>query len=202
MSIAANQASKPIDFQNYSILIIDDNPTNLSVLVDYLEDYGFEIMVAREGEIGLERAKIAHPDLILLDVMMPGIDGFETCRRLKAKWQITELPILLLTAKNQVEDLVIGLEVGANDYLTKPISKNELLARLKTHLNIKRLREENLRMGAELEVSRRLQQMLLPTEKELQQIDGLDIAGFMEPADEVGGDYYDVLYQEGLVLIG
>ena len=112
------------------------------------------------------------------------------------------MPILLLTAKNQVEDLVIGLEVGANDYLTKPISKNELLARLKTHLNIKRLREENLRMGAELEVSRRLQQMLLPTEQELQQIDGLDIAGFMDPADEVGGDYYDVLYQNGQVFIG
>ncbi len=128
--------------------------------------------------------------------------GYEVTKTLREKWQITELPILLLTAKNQVEDLVNGLEVGANDYLTKPISRINMLARLKTHLNIKRLREENLRMGAEVEVSRRLQQMLLPTEKELQQIDGLDIAGFMEPADEVGGDYYDVLYQEGLVLIG
>jgi two-component system sensor histidine kinase ChiS len=123
-------------------------------------------------------------------------------KKLRDKWQLTELPILLLTAKNQVEDLVIGLEIGANDYLTKPVSKDELLARIKTHLSVKRLREENLRMSAELDISRQLQQMLLPKDKELEAIDGLDIAGFMEPADEVGGDYYDVLYQDGRVLIG
>jgi len=139
MSIAANQASKPIDFQNYSILIIDDNPTNLSVLVDYLEDYGFEIMVAREGEIGLERAKIAHPDLILLDVMMPGIDGFETCRRLKADEKTAGMPVIFMTALDSTEDKLKGFEVGGVDYVTKPIQHQEVLARVTTHLRIRDL---------------------------------------------------------------
>lgn len=185
------------------ILIVDDEPVNRQVIANFLSLPEYNIIQATSGMEAISMIEDGlMPDAILLDVMMPRMTGYEVTKTLRDKWQLTELPILLLTAKNQVEDLVIGLEVGANDYLTKPISKNELLARLKTHLNIKRLREENLRMGAELNVSRRLQQMLLPTEKELQQIDGLDIAGFMEPADEVGGDYYDVLYQDGLVLIG
>jgi signal transduction histidine kinase/serine phosphatase RsbU (regulator of sigma subunit) len=185
------------------ILIVDDEPVNLQVVANFLSLQHYNIVQATSGleAIGLIEDGL-KPDTILLDVMMPRMTGYEVTKKLREKWQLSELPILLLTAKNQIEDLVTGLEVGANDYLTKPVSKDELLARLKTHLSIKRLREENLRMSAELEVSRRLQQMLLPKEQELRQIDGLDIKGFMEPADEVGGDYYDVLYQDGRVLIG
>ncbi len=139
MSIVVNTATKPIDFQNYSILIIDDNPTNLSVLVDYLEDCGFEIMVARDGEIGLKRAKIANPDLILLDVMMPGIDGFETCQRLKADDETAGMPVIFMTALDSTEDKLKGFEVGGVDYVTKPIQHQEVLARVTTHLRIRDL---------------------------------------------------------------
>ena len=85
-------ANKQLHYQNYTILIIDDNPNNLGVIVDYLGEYGFDIVVAKNGEIGLKRAKIIKPDLILLDVLMPGIDGFETCRRLKADEKTGDIP--------------------------------------------------------------------------------------------------------------
>jgi serine phosphatase RsbU (regulator of sigma subunit)/CheY-like chemotaxis protein len=219
--------SKSLDFKGYTILIIDDNPTNLGVIVDYLEEYGFDIIMARNGEIGLKRAKIILPNMILLDVMMPGIDGFETCRRLKADENTKDIPVIFMTALESTEDKVKGFEVGGVDYVTKPIQHEEVLARLTTHLHIRnltlklqksnealsdanqqittlneRLKAENMRMQAELDVARRLQQMVLPTKKELERIDGLDIAGFMEPADEVGGDYYDVLEHNGRVKIG
>jgi two-component system sensor histidine kinase ChiS len=108
---------------------------------------------------------------------------------------------LLLTAKTQVKDLVTGLEVGANDYLTKPISKDELLARIRTHLNLSHLREENLRLSAEIEVIQQLQRMVLPNPSELELIEELEITGMIEPADEVGGDYYDILqHQNGIKI--
>jgi len=187
----------------FKILIVDDELVNRQVVANFLSLQNYNIIQATSGIEAItliEKGLI--PDAILLDVMMPHMTGYEVTQKLRHKWHKTELPILLLTAKNRVEDLVIGLEVGANDYLTKPVSKDELLARLKTHLSIKSLREENLRMTAELNVSRQLQQMLLPKKEELEQITDLDIAGFMEPAEEVGGDYYDVLYHGRQVLIG
>jgi two-component system, sensor histidine kinase ChiS len=200
-AIEAEQTLPTSELGQFSILIVDDEPVNLQVLINHLSLNHYQIKQATSGTEALTLIEEGiKPDLILLDVMMPQMTGYEVTQKLRNKWQLTELPILLLTAKNQVEDLVIGLEVGANDYLTKPISKDELLARIKTHLNVKRLREENLRMSAELEVSRQLQQMLLPKDEELEAIDGLDIAGFMEPADEVGGDYYDVLQHNGRIL--
>jgi two-component system sensor histidine kinase ChiS len=108
----------------------------------------------------------------------------------------------LLTAKSQVQDIVTGLNAGANDYLSKPVAKDELLARIRTQINISRLISENLRLSAELNVTRKLQQMMLPKQYELEAIKGLEISAFMEPADEVGGDYYDVLQHNGSVKIG
>jgi DNA-binding response OmpR family regulator len=127
------------EFQDYTILIVDDNPTNLNVLVDYLEEYGFEIMIAKSGEIGLKRVKVTKPDIILLDVMMPGIDGFETCRQLKANEHTRDIPIIFMTALDNVEDKVRGFELGAVDYVTKPIEQKEVLARINTHLSIRDL---------------------------------------------------------------
>jgi len=186
------------------ILIVDDEPVNHQVLVNHLSVHNYRLMQAYDGP---EALAIIYdegiiPELILLDVMMPNMSGYEVTHKLREKWPANELPILLLTAKNQVHDLVEGLEAGANDYLTKPVSKDELLARMKTHISLKNLTAENARLSAELDITRRLQKMLLPKDHELQRVADLDIAGYMEPADEVGGDYYDVLQYNGEVACG
>jgi len=185
------------------ILIVDDEPINLQVLHNYLSLQNYSIVQAISGHEALKFIEDGFiPDIVLLDVMMPKMTGYEVTHRIREKWQAVEVPILLLTAKNQVEDLVQGLEAGANDYMTKPISKEELLARMKTHLSLKNLTADNMRMAAELNIAKHLQQLVLPKKTELQQIAGLDIAGFMEPADEIGGDYYEILNHEGQIKIG
>jgi len=180
--------------QSQTILIVDDEPVNRQVFRNYLSLANYAIAEASSGPEALAMLENGFkPDLILLDVMMPRRTGYEVTKKIRATWNASELPIILLTAKNQVSDLVVGLEVGANDYLTKPIAKDELLARIKTHLNLRQLTAENLHLATELDITRKLQQMLLPREEELAGISGLDLAGFMEPAEEVGGDYYDIL---------
>ena len=122
----------PTSISEQTILIIDDNPANLGVVADYLEAYGYTILVAQDGESGLAKARYGTPDLILLDVMMPpGIDGFETCQRLKAEEQTQDIPVIFMTALTSIEDKVKGFAVGAVDYVTKPIQQEELMARLK-----------------------------------------------------------------------
>lgn len=185
------------------VLIVDDEPVNLQVMVNILSLHKYAIYQAPNGEEALSLIEQGlKPDIILLDVMMPKMTGYEVTQKLRIRFVSTELPILLLTAKNQVQDIVTGLNAGANDYLSKPIAKDELLARIRTHINMSRLISENIRMSAELNVTRKLQQMILPKKSELEAIEGLEIAGFMEPADEVGGDYYDVLQHKGIVKIG
>ena len=118
------------------ILIVDDNPTNLKVLSDALRDQGWTTLVATDGESAIEQVHYALPDLILLDVMMPGIDGFETCRQLKLNPITQRLPIIFMTALSDTVDKVKGLELGAVDYITKPFQHEEVLARIKLHLNL------------------------------------------------------------------
>ncbi len=128
-----------LTYKKYILLIVDDTPANLGVIADYLEDYGFEILMARSGETALERVQYAQPDLILLDVMMPGMDGFETCRRLKADQAGQDIPVIFMTALAGAEDKVKGFEVGGVDYVTKPLHQEEVLARVTTHLRIRDL---------------------------------------------------------------
>ncbi|SKB12130.1 putative Histidine kinase [Planktothrix sp. PCC 11201] len=185
------------------ILIVDDEAVNRQVLFNNLSLHQYAVFQASNGEETLELiAKGLRPDVILLDVMMPKMTGYEVTQKLREQFNQTELPIILLTAKTQVQDIVTGLNMGANDYMMKPFAKDELLARIKTHVNISRLQTENLRLATELEVTRRLQQMILPKPEELAAISGLEIVGFMEPAEEVGGDYYDVLETDGVVTFG
>ncbi|MDM8561364.1 SpoIIE family protein phosphatase [Candidatus Parabeggiatoa sp. HSG14] len=338
------------------ILIVDDEPNNLDVLNNCLRDAGFKVLTAEGGEVALKRVNHIKPDLILLDVMMQGIDGFETFRRLRKNEVTKDTPIIFITAKTDSVDKIKGLEIGAVDYITKPFQTDEVVTRVNKQLTIhhlqkelsrqnqelkqeitkrqqveeklrkfsraveqsantivitnlsgtiefvnpaftqktgysyteaigqnprnilnsgkqdkafyqglwttiqggsiwkgemynkrkngelywefvtispirnqlgqithyvaikeditqrkyaeqeiarlnEKLKSENLRMSAELDVSRQLQQMLLPKNEELEAIDGLDIAGFMEPAAEVGGDYYDVIQHSGRVLL-
>jgi DNA-binding response OmpR family regulator len=120
-----------------TILIVDDIPANLAVAVDYLEANQFQVLVARDGEEGIERAGLVQPDLVLLDVMMPGIDGFETCRRLKANARTRDIPVIFMTALADTRDKVAAFAAGAVDYVGKPFQVEELLARIKTHLTLR-----------------------------------------------------------------
>lgn len=185
------------------VLIADDEPVNMQVLINNLSLENYDITQAINGEEVLELIeKGFNPDLILLDVMMPKMTGYQVTQKLRESFTSTELPIILLTAKNQVQDIVTGLNLGANDYLSKPVAKDELLARIRTQIDICLLLAENMRLSAEVEVTRKMQQMLLPKKSELSKIPRIEIAGFMEPADEVGGDYYDVLQDNDSVKIG
>ena len=116
------------------ILIVDDNPANLGVLFDSLRGQGFKVLVAENGEDAIKRLNYTKPDIILLDVMMPGIDGFETCRRIKANRKTEHIPIIFMTSRSDTVDKVVGLELGAVDYVTKPIQIEEVKARVNTHL--------------------------------------------------------------------
>ena len=124
------------------IVIVDDKPTNLGVLFDFLTDSGFKVLVAQDGESALQKVQYAHPDLILLDVMMPGIDGFETCRRLKANPATQDIPVIFMTALSDTVDKVTGFSLGAVDYVTKPVQQEEVRARVTTHLMIRNLQKQ------------------------------------------------------------
>ena len=119
---------------DYSILLVDDTPNNLDVLVDFLQAYGFNLRIARSGESALRRVGYDAPSLILLDVLLPGIDGFETCRQLQAEPATRDIPIIFMTSLANAEDKVRGFEAGAVDYVTKPLQQAEVLARITTHL--------------------------------------------------------------------
>ncbi len=121
-----------------TILAIDDNPTNLKIVVEFLRDRGFKVLIASSGTSGIERARKVHPDLILLDVMMPDIDGFETCQRLKADRETQNIPVIFMTALADVEHRVKGLTVGGVDYITKPVQSDDAVARIKIHLQLQR----------------------------------------------------------------
>lgn len=120
-----------------SILIVDDTPNNIRLLFDVLDRAGFDVSVVKSGEKALEKLNNIQPDLILLDVMMPGIDGFETCRRIKANPENADIPIIFMTALSETDNKVIGLQLGAVDYITKPIQVEEVLARVNIHLGLR-----------------------------------------------------------------
>lgn len=124
------------------VLIVDDQPHNLDVLVNYLGGSGLELVVATSGEEALEMAAQRPPSLVLLDVMMPGMDGFEVCRRLKAGIATRDLPIIFMSALSDTASKVRGLEVGAVDFVTKPLQREEVLARINTHLTLARQQQE------------------------------------------------------------
>lgn len=177
------------------VLLVDDNATNLQVLLRTLDGQGCELLVARSGEAALEVARKTRPSLVLLDIMMPGIDGFETCRRLKAETLTQDAAVIFLSALGEVGDKVKGLELGAVDYITKPFQADEVIARVNTHLTIRRLRREVQArwedLDRELKSVADAQKALLPAR--LPQIPGLQLAAYYETSRYAGGDYYDVV---------
>ncbi len=147
------RGSEPVtgaDENQGTLLIVDDQPENIRVLYQLLHREGYRVLVARDGRSALERVAYAAPELVLLDVLMPELDGFEVCRRLKADPAHRHLPVLFMTALSETRDKVEGLNLGASDYITKPFQAEEVLARVRTHLQIARLQRALEARNAEL----------------------------------------------------
>jgi sigma-B regulation protein RsbU (phosphoserine phosphatase) len=178
-----------------TLLLVDDNPTNLQVLRQALQGMDCKMLFAKNGERALSIAAEGHPSLILLDIMMPGIDGFEVCRRLKSDAATEDIPVIFLSALVDTQDKVKGLQLGAVDYVSKPFQPEEVKARVDTHLTIHRLRREvqdqKDQLEHELEVVSEVQRRLLP--KQLPEIKGLHLAAHYATSRFAGGDYYDIL---------
>jgi diguanylate cyclase (GGDEF)-like protein/PAS domain S-box-containing protein len=137
---------------NVVVFIIDDNPANLKVLNGFMKLLGWKVHIAQDGESGIEKILKVLPDIILLDILMPGIDGFETCRRLKGLPQTQEIPIIFISALTNTEHVVKGLSLGAVDYLSKPLRREEVIARIKTQLKIKSLTQELTQKNQDLQI--------------------------------------------------
>lgn len=135
----------------FTLLIVDDTPANLSVVVESLESRGYRIVVAQDSEEALQRAAFIKPDLILLDVMMPGMDGFEVCRRLKNQADTDDIPVIFMTALTDIDHKITGFKVGGVDYVTKPIQIDELAARVGAHLSLKAMQRQLQAQNDELQ---------------------------------------------------
>jgi phosphoserine phosphatase RsbU/P len=174
------------------VLIVDDARITRRIATDQLERAGFQVASAASGEEGLALVAAEPPDLVLLDITMPGIDGLEACRRLKADPATADIPVIFLSALDEVEQVVTGLEAGASDYISKPFRPAELLARVRAHVRLKKLQEERARLyqQVEAELARAGQvqaDMLAVTPPALS---GFELAAMCLPAREVGGDFY------------
>ena len=143
----------PAPAHNSTILLVDDNPTNLQLLFGTLRGLGHKLLVAKSGEDALKVAQWAHPDLILLDILMSGIDGFETCAKLKANPETQDIAVIFLSALDDTDDKIKGLSMGAVDYIAKPFQSEEVIARVETHLTIARLRTELAERNRQLEAA-------------------------------------------------
>ena len=194
-----NARVEPLTAPPATILVVDDSPVNLQVLVRTLHGTGHRILVARDGRAALEIVKRARPDMLLLDVMMPEVDGFEVCRAVKADAETQDTVVIFLSALGEVGDKVSGLQLGAVDYITKPIQPEEVLARVSNHLTRQHLerevRKSRDRLDRELESAGRMQRRILPPS--LPSHPTVEFSARYQTSRHAGGDYYDVLPIEG-----
>jgi sigma-B regulation protein RsbU (phosphoserine phosphatase) len=182
------------DLSECRVLIVDDVKANVDVLVQALRDE-YKLSVALSGENALRSAEKNPPDLVLLDILMPGMDGYEVCRRLRASAQTREVPVMFLTSLEDVQNKARGFEEGGNDYLTKPFEVLEVKARVRSLLKAKAYSDAvKEKMANELLIAREIQLGILPADVAAStRGTGLDIHAILEPAREVGGDLYEVL---------
>ena len=177
------------------ILIVDDNPETLEIFEARLATLDYEIITASDGATGLMMAKRDHPDLILLDIMMPVMDGLTVCRQLKSDPALPFIPIILVTAKSDTKDVVAGLEAGGDEYLTKPVEHAALVARVGSMLRFKALHdkviEQSAQLRVQLEAATRVQCLFWPEIPKMEA--GSHVWAISVPAAYVGGDLYDVI---------
>ncbi|HCR71461.1 MAG TPA: hypothetical protein DIW23_08470 [Anaerolineae bacterium] len=175
------------------ILIVDDEPFNVDYLEQELEDLNYQTITAVNGKDALEKISNEKPDLVLLDIMMPIMDGFTVLEKVKADSEIRDIPIIVISANNDLQNIVKGIELGAEDYLPKPFEPTLLKARIQSCLEKKHLRDlQDLYLKSlenELNIARDIQKEFLPAE--LPKIEGWEIASYFKAAKEVAGDFYD-----------
>ena len=188
--------------QRAGILVVDDTPANLQVLAGMLKDRGYKVRPVPSGKLALLAARRDPPDLILLDIDMPEMNGYEVCERLKADEMLKGIPVIFISALTEPLDKVKAFATGGVDYITKPFQMEELHARVETHLKLHRLQrtlEEtnerlaraNDRMSRDLKAAAKIQQTFLP--REVPRVPGMDFAWIYRPCDELGGDGLNVL---------
>jgi sigma-B regulation protein RsbU (phosphoserine phosphatase) len=185
-----------------NILIVDDAPANLRLLSQILSEAGYAVRAVTSGERALESVHAALPDLILLDIRMPGMNGYAVCKHLKADPDTRSIPIIFISALDEVRDKVEAFAVGGVDYVTKPFQGEEVLARVKTHLALRRLQTQlrdantrlqdaNMRMERELALAGQVQASFLP--REVVQTTGWEVVAALRPARQTSGDFYDII---------
>jgi sigma-B regulation protein RsbU (phosphoserine phosphatase) len=182
------------DLSDCRVLVVDDVKANVDVLVQALRDE-FKLSVALSGEAALRGAEKSPPDLILLDIMMPGLDGYEVCRQLRARPETREVPVMFLSSLDEIQNKTLGFEAGGNDYLTKPFDILEVKARVRSLLKAKAYSDAmKERLASELQIAREIQLGILPVDVTVStRGTGLEVCALLEPAREVGGDLYEVL---------
>ncbi len=177
-----------------NILIVDDTPANLRLLSQMLSERGYGVRAVTSGSRALESVHVTQPSLILLDIRMPEMNGYEVCERLKQDPRTMDIPIIFISALNEIEDKVRGFTVGGVDYITKPFQFEEVLARVETHLALRRLQKQlqdaNKKFEEELALAGSLQASFFPSEPP--HTPGWQLAVILKPARETSGDFYDV----------
>jgi sigma-B regulation protein RsbU (phosphoserine phosphatase) len=177
-----------------NILIVDDTPANLRLLSKMLAEQGYRVRPVPDGSLALAATRAEPPDLILLDIRMPEMNGYEVCEHLKADAQTRDIPIIFISALDATQDKVRAFTVGGVDYVTKPFQFEEVLARVETHLALRKLQKQlqdaNRKMARELALAGEVQASFLP--RELPHIPGWQLSVTLKPARETSGDFYDV----------
>jgi sigma-B regulation protein RsbU (phosphoserine phosphatase) len=175
------------------ILIVDDMPVNLRLLSHMLGEQGYKVRSVINGQMALTATRAAPPDLILLDINMPGMNGYEVCERLKEDESTQDIPVIFISALDEIQDKVKAFTVGGLDYITKPFQFEEVLARVETHLSLRRLQkqlqEANRRFEQELALAGKIQTSFLP---EVPQTPGWQVSVVLKAARETSGDFYDI----------
>jgi sigma-B regulation protein RsbU (phosphoserine phosphatase) len=182
------------DLSESRVLIVDDARANIDILVEALRGE-YKLSVALDGASALQNIEKSPPDLVLLDIVMPGLDGYEVCRRLREREETRELPVMFLSSLEDVKNKARGFEVGGNDYLTKPFEVLEIKARVRSLLRAKAYADAvREAMARDLRIAREIQMGILPANlAAITKGTGLDVHAVIEPARQVGGDLYEVL---------
>ena len=193
VSLATNAVSREGTAGN--LLIVDDKPANLRLLAAMLTKQGYKVRSAISGSLALTAARAAPPELILLDINMPEMNGYEVCQQMKADEKLRDIPIIFISALDETEDKVNAFTVGGVDYITKPFQLEEVLARVRTHLSLrnlqKELQEANRKFKEELDLAGQVQASFLPAR--CPDMPGWECSAKLIPARETSGDFYDLI---------